>query len=122
MTKELIIAIITSSVVASIITGLLAPFVNWVIEKKRKQFENRKQLISEVRSILNREDFSRAVFRKSEVYSRIRPYISKGLDDQIRSTTINLVEKNVDGVDYSDFLREFVNKELSKIEKKWGLI
>ncbi len=126
MTKEILIVILTSSVIASfvssIITGILAPFVNWGIEKRKIKLENRKKLIPQTRTALLQDDFSGPMFIKSQAYNRIRPYISKELDNRIRSTTINLVVGNVGGLDYNNLLRGFVSKELNKIEKKWGLI
>ena len=125
MTKELIIAIITSSVVASIITGLLAPYVNWGIEKKKIKLENRKKLISQTRTVLIQEDFSGPMFIKSQAYNRIRPYISKELDNKIRSPELIEIELSEHGSVVTggyDFLRQQIYQELNEIEEKWGLI
>ncbi len=76
MTKEILIVILTSSVIASfvssIITGILAPFVNWGIEKRKIKLENRKKLIPQTRTALLQDDFSGPMFIKSQAYNRIK--------------------------------------------------
>jgi len=125
MTKELIIVIMTSSGVASIITAILTPYIKWGIEKKKIKLENRKELISQIRSVFLREDFSGPIFIKSQGYNRIRPYLSKELDDKIRSPGslgIELSKRGQVVTAGGDLLKQQIHQELNEIEKKWGLI
>jgi len=125
VTSEIIVSIITSSVLASVVTGVLVPYTKWGIEKKRIRLDNRKQLISGVRNALIQSGFSKSWFIRTVGYNRIRPYISKELDKKIRSQGSMEVEISEDGsvaTSGEDLIKDQIFQELNKIEEKWGLI
>ncbi len=76
---EIIITILSSAVISSIVTALLAPHVNWGIEKKKIKLQNQKELICNLRTLLDKKDFSREDFRDTQIYSQIRPFLSEGI-------------------------------------------
>ena len=121
MTIEIILAILSSAVVSAIITSLIAPHINWGIEKKRMKQENRKKLIQEVRKILNQDDFDKFMMRKSEVYTRIRAHLSKKLDKEIRSSEAKIIVSPTE-MTTDDILKEAIHEEINKLEEKWELI
>ena len=125
MTKEIWQVILTSSVVSTLITVILSPFIHWFIDKKKIRVNNHIKLISEARAILKRNDFSRSLFINSGPYNRLRCLFSKELEKKIRSPeTIEIELSELGGVFSAgdDLLRQQIHKELNGIEKKWGLI
>lgn len=118
--ENIIITILSSAVVSSIVSTLIAPHVNWGIEKKKIKTESRKNLIKEVRAALSIAEFSRDDFQKTEIYTRIRPYFSNKLTKEIDSDAIIIVTGT--NLDNDDFIKRQINEELLKLEEKWEII
>lgn len=87
---EIIIAVLSSAVISSIVTALLAPHVNWGIEKKKIRLQNQKELIHNLRNILDKEDFSREDFRNTQIYTQIRPFLSSQTIETVESSVIHV--------------------------------
>jgi hypothetical protein len=122
MSDQLLIAIISSSLLSSLLTALLSPPAKWWIEKRRIRLDNRKSLIASVREFLNRDDFSRRSFRTSEIFGRISPHLSKELNESIRNESFVFIMKKEGGMSEmkaDDVLKERVNKDLHRLEKEW---
>lgn len=118
--QEIIITALSSALLSSIVTAIISPHINWGIEKKKIKTESRKNLIKEVRSALSIPEFSRNDFQKTEIYTRIRPYLSHKLTDEIDSNAlIIVVESNLDN---DDLIKREINSELRKLEEKWEII
>lgn len=119
------------SSIAGVITGAIgsmaAPWANWGIEKKRTLQTRRVALIEETRKLLN-DPPSRQEFRRSELYSRLKPHLDQ--------KTIKAVEGDRDGRGNEVIVvcigggrggginpyAHLVLDEVAVLEKKWQLI
>ena len=81
---EIIISAVIG-LIAGAIGSLIAPWVNWGIEKKKIRLEERKKILYYVEVELNRYDFSIARFKDSLAYSQIKPYLDTDVDKLIGS-------------------------------------
>jgi len=101
---------------AGLIATFIAPWVHWGIEKRRTRQSKRRELIGSCRMLLA-TDIDRHTFRETEVYSKVRPHLSR--------STIDGVEKDTDpGVKGSEGpgFKEKILDELAELEKNWVLI
>lgn len=89
--QEIIIATISSALLSSVVTALISPHVNWNIEKKKIRIENQRKFIENIRSEISKQNFERDSFRKTELYSRIYPFLSLKLKSDIDSTAIKII-------------------------------
>jgi hypothetical protein len=102
--------------VSGLITGavgsLIAPWVQWGIEKRRKRMDNRRVLLYDVRKLLDGKPLRRNEYRESKEYGAIAAYLSKSLKDRVE-------QRNTHGGE--ELIRDDMHKELCELEKKWGL-
>ncbi|MBA7522046.1 hypothetical protein ES705_14158 [subsurface metagenome] len=69
---------------SSLITGLLVARYNWKIEINIDRRSKRKELIKDIRFLLNESDFDIIVrFRRSDLFHRIAPHFSSKLKEMI---------------------------------------
>ncbi len=112
--------------------SLVAPWINWGIEKKKEKIKSRAQLIKDLREVLAKEEITNREFRNMALYSQIKSYLSKGTVEAIegsfhegpgvvhRETVVMVV-----GGGRLAGANPFKNRtldELTDLEKKWGLI
>jgi len=104
------------SAIIGLITGaigsLIAPWVNWGIEKKKIRLEQRKIMLQYVQGELNAYDCYIVRFKNSLAYSKIKQYldldIAKLIDD-------------CEGGNDSELKNQILNN-ITRIQHKWGLI
>lgn len=119
------------SAIAGVVTGaigsLLAPWATWGVEKKRTRQERRSELIQQARKMLNAPP-SNIEFRRSELYSRLRPHLSQQaidavegeLDDEGNETIVIVIGEGRGGC--INPYAHLVLDEISSLEAKWDLI
>lgn len=61
---------------AGILGSLVAPWVNWGIEKKREKLKYRREIIQRCRAKIDDANFTKQSFRNTLEYKYIRPYLS----------------------------------------------
>jgi len=125
MESSLFVEIIKSPILSAIIGALTAtfisPLIKWKIELRRKRTEKREKLLELIRQELNSKQFSIKEFRDSETYSRIRPLLSKEVQNKLWNFTNDILYADR-GILETSLLKEEIFRELSRIEIKWKLI
>jgi hypothetical protein len=102
-----------------ILGSLVAPWVQWNIEKRRKDIEYKQKIISEVRKLLDEKPDIDDI--KSSSYWG---FIFEHLDDREKSNMSNstiVVELN-EGTDSDTAKKRIISRMLHRLEQKWGLI
>lgn len=111
--------------------SIIAPWIHWGIEKKKMARKNKEELIKEVRLVLSNEEIESSFFRNHAVYSRIRPYMSERAKKAVEgefsgsgpmASEVILVVTGSSRHGGINPFRNTVLDEISKLEKKWGLI
>lgn len=113
--------IIVSAVVGlltGVVGSLVAPWVNWGVEKRKLKRENRVRLIKELRTYLIKGNVQEKGFLNSENYINIRSFLSLELINDIENQ--NLVYGRIENHAYSQYNSKFL-QELHDLEYKWGL-
>lgn len=109
-----------------LILGLCLPWVRWEIEKRRIRRDDRRQLVKECRTLIDKDTFDVQSFIETSCYSRIRTELSETLRNEIEhlqgigKQPFHVVMGGRDaGVNvYKGRLLD----EISKIEKSWKLL
>lgn len=91
--------------------------------RSSKKYEARATLIKECRGHLQVRDFDRREFVETDVYSRLRPFLSEklvsNLEKNARHLTIRMDTARGGGVD--NFESDILD-ELTALEQQWGLL
>ena len=111
-----------AGLLAGAIASLIAPWVNWGIEKKRKQLEHRQALIKRWRMVLAHPHFAREHMMRDSDYGALEPLLSAEARTQIgRPFTSHIAVRGGHGgpgeADHTLLLRE-----IARIEREWGLV
>lgn len=106
------------SAILAFVAGLLVPWVKWEIEKCRLQRDKREQLIEKWKKIDSSENFSAKSFLQSREYSELRVHIPEEVSSSFES------KYEIISLDSSrpDTFQNKLLDEISKLEKKWGLV
>ena len=102
------------------IGSLVAPWANWGIEKKRIKHERRIKLIQTWRGIISEENFDRYKFIEDPIYGPLRELLSEkvrenmGRPENEIHVTMGHLSQNQDKI--------ALQKEITRIEKEWGII
>lgn len=113
---------------AGIIGTIVAPWVQWGIEKRKIRLNRKIELLQDVKLWLNNSPSDYYDFVSSTEYLRIRQYLSKKLRDRMELTTSNQNIEDINVYDddkdnpFSTNYHKYVLKELEDLEEKWGLI
>jgi len=101
------------------LASLVAPWVNWGIEKRRTKLDTRRKLISEWRDAVAASSDVRA-FRDSPSYSAMRPYLLRALIEQIESDTVR-IQSGGRGAGVNN-IKPALFDDISRIERHWELL
>jgi len=117
-------AIISSGLIGGlggVVGSLVAPWVNWGIEKKRDRRQAQRDLLGVARDHAVSSKFGASWFSEQQAYARLKAHLSADVVDAIENP-----EEAQDRMDnpgqFQESLRRWVLAELSRIERKWGLI
>jgi hypothetical protein len=102
-----------SGLITGAIGSLVAPWVNWGIEKRRKKQERRRELIDRARLLLDGKALRREDYRQSAEYGAITVYLSQKIRDRVNQRNTSGGEENI---------RDEMSQEFNALEKKWGLL
>ena len=116
LTEGIVIAVI--GLVSGAIGSLVAPWVNWGVEKRRIKREARAAKIAEWRSYVEMFDFDNEEFGGTSIYADMRPSLREDIVSIVESDTIFV------GADYrgGNHIKYKIADEISRIERKWGLV
>lgn len=99
--------------------SLIAPWVNWGIEKKRLLIAARREFLKECRELIHSAP-PREEFRSSNVYARLLPLLSSGTRELVESETTDIfVVGRI--AEVNSYARRLFD-EIAKIEREWGLL
>ena len=119
-------ASVSNAIIAGVVglfTGavgsLIAPWVQWGIEKRRKRYEKRVELVKEWRELVLNESFEREDLLKHPSYGALR----ERLTQKTRQNLENLGKVTHVHNDTSpfDYYQQQLLKEIARIEKSWEL-
>jgi hypothetical protein len=99
-----------------VVGSLIAPWVQWGIEKRRFRLNRHLEYIKDWRRFIASNEFNHAKFRDTKTYVTIRPHLSKDSVDAIEGKSVHV------SLTGSDPIRSRLLNEVTKIEKKWGLV
>lgn len=110
--------------VIGLITGatgsLIAPWIKWGIEKRRYKYENRKQIIRELKSIATDSNFDRTKFINAPSYISVRDQFSHHALKELERPLYEL--RGDVGHPVFDSDKKLVIREISALEKKWNIV
>jgi len=103
--------------IAGIAGSLIAPWINWGIEKKKQRQESRKKLIHKTREVLASPEWDQINFSSTVAYSEIRPHLSSSTISSIEGGEITIQMGRGGNV-----IKSAVLDDLAKKEKEWEII
>lgn len=106
------------ALVSGVIGSIVAPWVNWGIEKKRLTREDRKMAIQRWRAYIRTlyvPDAARD-FRGSDVYHALLPHISQKSGAVIEAWIAEPTDQSREAVQAS------LNSDIAALERTWDLI
>jgi len=108
--------------ISGTVASLLAPWVHYFIELRRKSIEYKIERIAEVRKLLDNSD-SMVDVKKSSLWG----FVNAHLNEHERKGAMpvrTLVVQADDGAEISqqDMRKQAISHMLSRLEREWGLI
>ncbi len=117
MTTVLVSAV--TGLISGAIASLIAPWVQWAIEKRRNLINYRRELIKTWRNELEDYNYVGGEVRASSTYAAIRPH----LQQQVRERLENRERFTFDSRGGDTFvIKNILLDEVARIEKEWGLV
>ncbi len=118
MNWQIIITGVTA-LIGGAIGAIGSPWIKWHLENKRENRKERIELITSLRSLLETVNPKDDEFLNFSAYSRLRPYLSKKLVNELEDSSTIIIERG------SGSVRDpYINKileELSQIEDSWNI-
>lgn len=111
--------------VTGAIGSLIAPWVNWGIEKRKIRIKNREKLLEDSRNYINTNEFNTKEFLRTTYYSQLRPEFTKEFVNDVEKILSHnaTVSLHLGGRDSGiNNYKAHLLDEISVIEKKWNLI
>ncbi len=121
LTQTLISAI--AGLISGTLASLVAPWVNWGVERRRGRLNTRQSLLADARSTLIFYEYDNEAFRDTAEYSRLKPYLSKKVISLIEShdnSNLAVVMKGRHAG--ANNFKNLILDEISNLERKWKLI
>jgi hypothetical protein len=117
------VANVVISAVAGLITGavasLVAPWVNWRIERVREQLRYRREVVSRIREVIGSAAFEPKDFFRTIDYQHVRRLIPE------RSRTSMESDRTViatTGGDWRTPYRQALAEAVAALERQWQLV
>lgn len=98
--------------------SLVAPWINWGIEKRKIQRKERVKLLKDLRKYSLTDSLQNKNFLNSNMYIQIRPFLSDNLIEELEMDGILIEVSNRNPLPK---LNSIFLIELAKIERSWGL-
>jgi hypothetical protein len=105
--------------VSGVIGSLIAPWVNWGIEKRRARLEARRRFIADARAELQHGP-EKKQFRESVLYSRLLPHLSDRTIKQLMSDAIT-IQSGGRGAGVNNYIPQVLD-DVRDLEAKWKLL
>jgi hypothetical protein len=104
--------------IGGVVGSLVAPWVQWAVEKRRNIYDYRRVLIRVWREKIEGFDYSAGSIGDTATYAAIRPL----LDPEIRKKLENSRTVIIPGVRGPHPIKQLLLDKVSRIERKWGLM
>jgi hypothetical protein len=114
----ILVAII--GLVSGAIGSLIAPWVNWGIEKRKLNLQRKSTLIDQWRQFIEGFDFENENFGNTTVYGAMRPFMEPVVVAKFEAQRTVFVPP-VRGRG-SNLFKQWASDQVSFIERKWKLI
>jgi len=105
--------------VSGAIGSLIAPWINWGIEKRRSKLDDRRRFIADARAELQHNP-DKKKFRESVLYSRLRSHLSERTSKEIESDAVT-VQVGGRGSGANNFIPRVLD-DIRVLEAKWDLL
>jgi len=106
--------------VTGAIGSLIAPWVQWGVEKRRKKLERRVVLIQRWREIISNDTFERRNLLNDPAYGPLRDLLIEDVRKEIERPSNHITVVLDSPTNSHD--RDIVLREIARIERSWGLI
>lgn len=117
-TGSVVVALI--GLVGGIIGSVVAPWVNWGIEKRRLKHNHKIELIKEWRSFIESFDFNNRNFGNSTVYGAMRPFMDDNIIEKFEAQRTFHIPP--DGGRGDQLFKQWASDQVTMIEKSWKLL
>lgn len=108
-----------AGLVAGMIGSLIAPWVNWGIEKRKLKLAARREFVASVRDAVKTID-DKDEFREHATYSQLRPFLSERTRVFLESDTLTF-QSGGRGGGVNNY-KPKVFDDLHSLERKWDLL
>ena len=105
---------------AGILGSLVAPWVNWGIERRREKLRHRRAIIDRCREAIRNTEFSPKAFAGTPEYNFLRPFLSDSERDCFEKANNILVGPI--GHDPRIGYQGALNRAVDKLESQWDLL
>ncbi len=102
-----------------VVGSLVAPWVQWAVEKRKRLNESRREFLKECREQLD-PNVKRYEFLTGKLYGRLKPFLSEFARKLIEAGGTCVVV-TPGGIQIDPYLT-VVMDELARLEKEWALI
>jgi hypothetical protein len=106
--------------IAGAIGSLIAPWINWGVEKRRKRNERRIELIETWRKIISIDNFDRVYLLNNPAYGPLRDLLKDEVRKEIERPNTHITIILDSPTESHD--RDLLLREIARIEKLWKLI
>tara|TARA_R110002124_G_scaffold269796_2_gene437760 strand:- start:1584 stop:1952 length:369 start_codon:yes stop_codon:yes gene_type:complete len=108
-----------AGLISGVVGTLIAPWVNWGIEKKRKSIEYKQSQIKDARDLLDKSDALEQILTSS---------MWGFIQSNLTSTEVHAVSsgRHIHGTDHNcmtelGMRKQVISKMLSRLEREWKL-
>jgi|SRR5215211_853963 len=105
--------------VAGVVGSLVAPWVQWAVEKRRGRTDHRRALIKQWRSDFQQFDYDAHRLGDSAAYSALRPHLRPEVREAIEKPRTAYVSNEGRA---GSVKKHLLLDEIARLEKKWGLV
>lgn len=105
------------------IKSIVAPWVNWDVEKRRERLKSKKERINSWREYVDNH-FEWESFRDTSVFSEMKPFLSKAILKELDPPDVHNGRPviHLRSPIGRDTLKQRLLEEITRIEKQWKLL
>jgi hypothetical protein len=111
-TTNLIVSAV-AGLVSGVFGSLAAPWVKWMVEKRKGKLEAQRALLDAAIRKVERDDFG-PVFLESSEYARLRPHLTEH--------AVNVIEWRSPLEARDGDRKKLVLDEIARLEREWDLV
>lgn len=103
-----------------VVGSLVAPWVQWAIEKRRKKVERRQDLVDRWREAIADYDGTGEEFASTPEYAAMRPHLDEEALDTMERGKIHIKKSRHSGS--GKLWRKTMLDQVTQIEQEWDLV